>query len=280
MKTPHLLLGGTLLAVLVSALIGACGGTTAPSSCSGSNCVGTGGATVTGTGTIAGSQVTIPAGALATATTITLQAGTAVSQSGLQTAGPAVTAGPAGTTFAIPVSVTVPVTVPAGNSINNVVVLKQDPSGTTTLVPTSVNAAAGTVTVQVSSFSTFEAAVNSFTGTWNIAFTPTSETGDCANGGGEPLNQPLTIGAATVSSSGSVTLTQPRSVAVGTMNLSTGAWSIPTFSAGSGCGTADPTSTGTASGTCTSSTACSGTITITSSPGPGTTIGTSTWSRP
>lgn len=147
------------VAAVLSGLPMACSSSSPSPSSPTSGTVGTGGGAVSGSGPLAGSQVTVPAGALSGPTAITLQQGSPISQSGFQAAGPAVACGPAGTAFAIPVSVTVPVTVPAGQSMANVVVLKRDAGGVTALNPTSRDATAGTVTVQTASFSDFQAQV-------------------------------------------------------------------------------------------------------------------------
>lgn len=135
----------------VSALAVACS-SQSPSSPT-SNTIGPSGGTVSAVG----AQITVPPGALRGQVAITLQQAGAITSSGFQAAGPAVACGPSGTTFDVPVTVTIPVTLPAGASISNVFVLKRDAGQVAVLTPTSTNAASGTVTVQTSSFSDFQA---------------------------------------------------------------------------------------------------------------------------
>ena len=130
-------------------------------------------------------------------------------------------------------------------------------AGTATITATALGKS-GTLPISITAFQ--------LQGLWNLGITPTQAM-NCS----DPLNIFQSAGQTTVDSSGSFTY---RGV-TGTMNLSTGAWSVSgAFPAGTSCVTQFS-----ASGTCSSSTACGGTYSGTSPGGGGTESGTFTWSR-
>jgi 6-phosphogluconolactonase (cycloisomerase 2 family)/uncharacterized protein YjdB len=114
-------------------------------------------------GTIPGTAVTIPAGALASTVTISIAAGSDVGGASDSILGPAAHFGPGGTPFAAPVTVTLPLTsgLPAGHSAAEVIVLERDDASGAVrrLRPASLDLATGRVTVQTTSFSTFQPVV-------------------------------------------------------------------------------------------------------------------------
>jgi hypothetical protein len=112
-----------------------------------------------------GASVTVPPGALAGGATITIadaeDPGPATGED--QAAGPAVAFGPAGIAFSTPVQVTVPydpAMLPAGADGQDVRVRVVEEDGSSSeLVPVAVNEVDGTVTVETTGFSVFQAVV-------------------------------------------------------------------------------------------------------------------------
>ena len=83
-------------------------------------------------GPIDGAVITIPAGALAADTDVTIEPGTDVTTTEYFLVGPAVLATPAGLSFSSPATVGVPVDatrIPTGKGTTDVVVLRQDSAG-------------------------------------------------------------------------------------------------------------------------------------------------------
>ncbi len=108
----------TFGAVLSSFALG-CTGTPGPDALLRTAVIGPGGGTLALTSAestaLAGTSLTVPAGALAQEVTITARASSlAVVQLGDIAAGPVVDLGPEGTQFAVPVMITLPVAIPAG----------------------------------------------------------------------------------------------------------------------------------------------------------------------
>jgi hypothetical protein len=119
--------------------------------------VGAAGGTVEVTsGRLAGTKVVIPAGALAADTAVTIASGTNVELAGYSVGGPAVRFGPEGTTFAAPVTISIPY---FGSGLGLEVMHRDDTTGATRALPSTLDTVAGTVTVTVMSFSTLQGVI-------------------------------------------------------------------------------------------------------------------------
>ncbi|MGD0523650.1 MAG: hypothetical protein ABSE49_00830 [Polyangiaceae bacterium] len=105
--------------------------------------------------TLAGTSITVPAGALSQDVTIAILSSSAsVTASGEQAAGPVVDFEPSGTMFTSPVTMTIPVTLPSGASTSSLKIAAVEPDGTRQeLAVQSVTG--GLATFQASGFTGF-----------------------------------------------------------------------------------------------------------------------------
>ncbi|MHC4960349.1 MAG: hypothetical protein ACYTGN_18525 [Planctomycetota bacterium] len=146
--------------VLISFACAACNGDgsfDSPNTPDTTGMIGAAGGTVEVTsGRLTGTKVVIPAGALAADTGITIASGTNVDFAGYAVGGPAVRFGPEGTIFAQPVTITLP---HFGSGLGLEVVHRDDVTGATRVLPSTLDPVAGTVTVTVLSFSTLQGIV-------------------------------------------------------------------------------------------------------------------------
>lgn len=141
--------------------------------------VGTSGGTVeVAEGSLAGASVEVPAGALSATATITIGAGSGVN-AGTDTmgVGPAVRFDSDGPAFTSPVTVTVPFSTTQAGGKDVSVAQRNDITGAVT-IHSSPTISGGMASVQVTSFSTFQAFVDApasvptydMTGTWGMSF--------------------------------------------------------------------------------------------------------------
>lgn len=159
-RTIGLMIGGFLCAGLLLGVTNGCSDDD-PAPVASTPGVGTTGGSVTApsSSAIAGSAVMVPAGAISGEAKITLKAA-ATDLDGTNKVGPAVEVGPSGTTFVQDVFVTLPfANLPANARDTDIVVLKNNGTSTVEVPVYSVDSTAGTVTVRVRSFSTFQAVV-------------------------------------------------------------------------------------------------------------------------
>jgi hypothetical protein len=123
-----------------------------------------GGSVVAKGGATEGSTVTVPPGALAVVTTVTIAPGTSTLSGGDVAVGPAVRFGPDGLAFAVPVTVSMPFTpslFPAGTTLSALLVNHRDETTgvVTRLTPSSIDTTRSFVSVQTTSLGTFQAIV-------------------------------------------------------------------------------------------------------------------------
>ena len=166
---------------LVAALVPACGKSSDGGGVSYavSAPIGAGGGTLTATGgPISGSAINVPAGALAGATTLTVDQGSNISTPNSVLVGPAVKISPDGTAFSVNADVTVPydaASLPTPALAANLIVYKRDDltSAVTPIVPTSIDTVNQRLTVSVASLSTFQAGLATtpagLSGTFNMS---------------------------------------------------------------------------------------------------------------
>lgn len=154
-----------VVVVLCLALVGGCNSDRVVGSsylASGVVSAGSGGAvTVVSTEVpaLVGTKITIPPGALAQDTEITIAPATkAAVPDGVQAAGPVAEFGPDGTTFAQPATMTLPFELPAGAAAEDLVVFALESDGTRLRIAhahLSIDAAAKRVTFPVNGFTSF-----------------------------------------------------------------------------------------------------------------------------
>lgn len=113
-------------------------------------------------GTLAGTKLVIPAGAVEEPVDFTIATSSAISKSGFATQGPAVAFGPSGTQFLVPVTVSVPYTatsLPEGKGPADLVVLHKRQGAEAEPLPVERSSdSPATVSALTSSFSVFQAA--------------------------------------------------------------------------------------------------------------------------
>jgi len=198
--------GGSTLVIPNSAAIGPSGGTV-----------------VAQGGTINGSSVDIPAGALAVTTTVVIAAGNNIANGIDVPVGAPVHYGPSGTQFSPPATVKIPFNpalIPAGRTSADIFVNKRDDgSGSVSqLTPTNIDTTNNFVSAQTSSFSTFQAAVIPPP---TIAVTTQSSL----NFGALPINSTAVI-AFRVANSGGGTLSGAASVGAPFSIVGTSSYSL------------------------------------------------------
>jgi hypothetical protein len=109
--------------------------------------------------TLAGTQITVPAGALVADTRIGIAYGksTGILPAGVQAAGLAVDLGPDGTQFHLPVTVTLPFALPTGGQVDQIVVYALETGGQMyTILNSALQTSSGFVTFNVSGFTQFQ----------------------------------------------------------------------------------------------------------------------------
>lgn len=127
-----------------------------------SQSIGSGGGTITisdsESSTLAGTSITIPAGALKSSVNITIALSSQpVTPTGAVAAGPVVEFGPDGTTFAQPASITIPLQLPEGDETWHVSVEAVESNGMSLNLPGDVSYDQKSVAFQASGFTRFGA---------------------------------------------------------------------------------------------------------------------------
>ncbi len=159
-RSALLLPAAVLLAALGSLVMAACGGSGGNSTASG--VIGPGGGTLyIPSGSLSGTELTIPPGALSTSLLLQISEGGDIAVPTFTLAGPALDLSPGGTAFDGPLTLKIPYDpdlFPEGATADDLAVLHllEDE---TTVVLTPVDASGGYVTLEISSFSSVQAAV-------------------------------------------------------------------------------------------------------------------------
>jgi 6-phosphogluconolactonase (cycloisomerase 2 family) len=163
---------GTISAARASCVIALLGVTILLASCGGGGHtdgslaaagVGPAGGTIAGTGTMSQFVVTVPPGAVASFTAITITPGDTITQARTFPVGPAFHIDAGGVTFAVPVTLTIPYdpdalygTFPGADESLIHVGKREDTGETTWLTPTAIDTTNHTVTIEVTTFSTVQ----------------------------------------------------------------------------------------------------------------------------